>query len=329
MDIEQSFWITQRIKSNVKRVVDQGNHLNMRCFICGDSQKNKRRKRGYYYKQTCSYHCFNCGETLIGFNIVARLEGRTYKDIKREYLQEKYGRKFNSGVDSRFLQKETTTRPAINLNGFSEVLPDHAIRYLSDRRIMDAPYLYPDMKFMYDSLEDRLIIPWYYNEKVNYYQRRALSGQTPKYLFPRLEKTVFNIDMVDPSFPYIFILEGAFDSIFVKNGVAIGGKNLSEYQLDLLSKKWPKHKLVYFFDNHRYKDEISGSAPMYKHILNLIEKKPNSKFLLWPSELKHIKDVNQLVMEGIDNPFIGHDWLEKSIKSSLQTKFIIKSEFPH
>ena len=42
---------------------DRGNHLyNCRCSICGDSQRNKRKARGYFYrkKNDMFYKCHNC-----------------------------------------------------------------------------------------------------------------------------------------------------------------------------------------------------------------------------------------------------------------------------
>jgi hypothetical protein len=322
IDLEQSFWITQKLKAHVKRISDQGSQLNMRCFICGDSQKHKQKKRGYFYKRTCSYYCFNCNETLIGLNIVAQLEGRPYKDVKLEYLQEKYGKNFKPKDIG--IQKQV--RETIDLDVFSKKIPPHAYAYLQQRKIFEAPFLYSDMEFMYDEKTDRLVIPWYYNEKPIYYQKRTLSGVSPPYLFPKMDKGVFNIDMVDPTFPYIFILEGAFDAIFVKNGVAIGGKNLSDYQRELLSERWPKHTLVYFLDNHRYVDEKKGPVPMYKHLLKLSENEPSAKFLLWPEKLEFVKDVNQWIVAGGKNIFGSRTWLEKSIINSLRLKFIITSE---
>lgn len=322
LDIEQSFWISQKLKSHLKNVSDSGSQLNMRCFLCGDSKSHKQRKRGYFYKRTNSYYCFNCGQTLLGLKIVSELEHRPYKDVKLEYLQEKYGKNFNP--KETFIPSKK--REAINIGQYSNKLPRHAFKYLEDRKILEAPFLYPEMEFMYDSKTDRLVIPWYYNEEPIYYQKRTLSGKVPAYLFPKADKGVFNIDMIDPIFPYIFILEGAFDCIFVKNGVAIGGKSLSDYQRELLKERWPKHTLVYFFDNHRYLTEQKGPVPLFKHLLKLAEKEPTSRFVLWPEKLHMFKDVNQWIVAGGRNIFSSRTWLENSIVNSLKLKFIVSSE---
>jgi hypothetical protein len=322
LDVEQSFYITQKLKAHVKKVVDQGSQLNMRCFCCGDSQKHKQKRRCYFYKRTNSMYCFNCNETLIGLNIVARLENRPYKEVKTEYYMEKYGKDFKP--KNTFIPKQE--REKVDLSIFDTKLPPEAFTYLQQRKILEAPFLYPDMEFMYDDKSKRLVIPWYFNEKPIYYQKRTLTNQSPPYLFPKVDKGVFNIDMVDPTFPYIFIIEGAFDAIFVKNGVAIGGKTLSDYQRKLLAERWPKHELVYFLDNHRHDDEKKGPAPMYKHLLKLTENEAQVKFLLWPEQLTEFKDVNQWIVAGGKNIFGSQTWLERNIISSLRVKFIINSE---
>jgi len=322
LDVEQSFWITQKLKSNIKKVVDQGSQLNFRCPFCGDSRKQKQKRRGYFYKRTNSYYCFNCNLTLMGLKIVSELEKRPYKDVRTEYYQQKYGKNFKP----KYAEVDKQEREIIDLTKFSKKLPPHAYAYLQQRKILEAPFLYPDMEFMYDEATDRLIIPWYFNEKPLYYQKRTLSNASPPYLFPKLDKSVFNIDMIDPTFPFIFVLEGAFDAIFVKNGVAIGGKSLSDYQYALLKERWPKHKLVYFFDNHRYKDEMIGPAPMYKHLLKLAERDPNAKFVLWPEQLSMVKDVNQWVVAGGKNIFASRTWMEKNTINALKLKFIITTE---
>ena len=108
VDVEQSFWIQQRIKQNVSKCSDQGSQLNMRCFVC-DSCKNQSKRRGYYYKSTCSYYCFNCGTHLHGVKIVSTLENRPFKEVKSEYLMERYAK-------ASRLKKTNIRNQSLNLN---------------------------------------------------------------------------------------------------------------------------------------------------------------------------------------------------------------------
>ena len=193
VDVEQSFWIQQRIKQNVSKCSDQGSQLNMRCFVCGDSRKNQSKRRGYYYKTTCSYYCFNCGTHLHGVKIVSTLENRPFKEVKSEYLMERYGKSFK-------VKKEKYKKPKfeLKLNEFTNKLPEDVFRYLDERKIFDAPFLSEDAEFLYDEKTNRLVIPWYLDDKVVYYQKRTLDEkQQPKYLFPfGVDKSVYNIDRV-------------------------------------------------------------------------------------------------------------------------------------
>tara|TARA_A100001011_G_C14308389_1_gene844331 strand:- start:2598 stop:3557 length:960 start_codon:yes stop_codon:yes gene_type:complete len=316
VDVEQSFWIQQRIKQYASKTSDQGSQINMRCFVCGDSRKNQSKKRGYYYKNTCSYYCFNCGTNLHGVKIVSTLENRPFKDVKTEYLMERYGKNFKS-------KKEKYNKPKfeLKLDEFTNKLPQDVFKYLEDRKILKAPFLSEDAEFLYDENTNRLVIPWYLDERVVYYQKRTLDEtQQPKYLFPfGVDKSVYNIDKVDPAFPYIFVLEGALDSIYVYNGVAIGGKNITQHQRKLIKTKFPKHKIVYFLDNHH------NESAMKTHLLRLAEKEPSSSFLLFPDAMKNIKDINQWIVADGPNMFKHCKWLERNIISSLKLKFTLSS----
>jgi DNA primase len=229
---------------------------------------------------------------------------------------ERYGKSFK-------VKKEKYKKPKfeLKLNEFTNKLPEYAFRYLDDRKIFDAPFLSEDAEFLYDEKTNRLVIPWYLDDKVVYYQKRTLDEkQQPKYLFPfGVDKSVYNIDRVDPAFPYIFVLEGALDSIYVYNGVAIGGKNITKHQRDLIKSKFPKHKIVYFLDNHH------NESAMRTHLLGLADKEPSSSFLLFPDAMKDIKDVNQWIVAGGLNMFEHSKWLEKNILSSLKLKFKLSS----
>ena len=48
------------------------------------------KKRGYYYLNTASYYCFNCGENLTGMKLLERLSGEDYQTLKDEYIRMEY-----------------------------------------------------------------------------------------------------------------------------------------------------------------------------------------------------------------------------------------------
>lgn len=51
-----------------------------------------------------------------------------------------------------------------------------------------------------------------------------------KYIFPKdKKKLVYGLDNIDISWPYIIVFEGVYDSVFVKNGISVGTKAITDY----------------------------------------------------------------------------------------------------
>ena len=61
---------------------------NFRCPICGDSQKNKTKCRGYVYRKKNDYFfmCHNCGASLSFYNFLDKVN----PDLIKEYALERY-----------------------------------------------------------------------------------------------------------------------------------------------------------------------------------------------------------------------------------------------
>jgi hypothetical protein len=61
---------------------------NCRCPICGDSQKNKTKTRGYLYqiKNNTNYKCHNCGVSLSFNNFLKQIDPM----LHRQYTLEKF-----------------------------------------------------------------------------------------------------------------------------------------------------------------------------------------------------------------------------------------------
>ena len=69
--------------------VKVGHEIHVRCPICGDSKKNPRKKRGYFFLSSSSYYCFNCGVSMSGMQFLKHIAGAEFEDIKNEYLRMK------------------------------------------------------------------------------------------------------------------------------------------------------------------------------------------------------------------------------------------------
>lgn len=134
-----------------------------------------------------------------------------------------------------------------------------------------------------------------------------------KYIFPKdSKKLVAGLDNVDISWPYIICFEGYYDSLFVKNGVCLGTKSITSYQLKLIKERFPKHHIVISFDN----DE-AGIASMVK----LIQRPNDFKFFRWFNEKTQEKDINDFIKASGDvNAFSKKDILAPMIVDKLVMK---------
>lgn len=113
--------------------------------------------------------------------------------------------------------KETFIEKQLLDNNWS-ILPQWVQEEVDKRKIYKSPYIKRNWELFYDKRTNRLVIPW----TDEYYQLRALTkkqeNESGKYLFPpEIEKPIFGLDMLNPDFKYIFLLEGVFDAIFVRN----------------------------------------------------------------------------------------------------------------
>ena len=61
---------------------------NFRCPLCGDSQKNQSKARGYVYrkKNYLYFKCHNCGSGTTMANLIKKLDSEIYS----QYSMEKY-----------------------------------------------------------------------------------------------------------------------------------------------------------------------------------------------------------------------------------------------
>lgn len=170
------------------------------------------------------------------------------------------------------------------------ILPTWLKEYVDQRKIYKSPYIKKTWELLYDKTTNRLVIPW----TDEYYQERAITKQQEeeegKYLFPpETEKPVFGLDLIDPNFKYLFLLEGVFDAIFVKNGLAVGSLKLSNHQKEILAQ-YKDYTIVYFMDN-QYKDQSS-----HDETLKLTKENPWINIFIWPEKLKKYKDVNESII---------------------------------
>lgn len=319
----------------VKRV--GSNKLNFRCPLCGDGKK-KTSHRGWFYIDTGSYFCWNAGciaadSGIQGLKFLSLISGKPISEIKSELI--KKAGSFSNALEkpeiknisfSLFNDENNDSKiekyilDKIDLGDWTDKLPKFVQSYLENRKLNKASFLSKDYKFYYDKKLKRLVIPWS-NE---YYQERTIfksQSKEDKYLFPsNSEKPIFGLENIDTKFKYIFLVEGVFDSIWVKNGVAVGSLTLSNHQKELLKPYENDYTIVYLMDNQH-----SDKSSLEKTI-KLCEKNPYANIFIWPKALHMFKDINDTIIfhDKFINVWKDENYLKKYIFNGIRAKLELK-----
>lgn len=326
MNIELRDWINEEILPYLPTDRDrQGDKLVFRCPICGDSKKSKTKKRGYYYLNTASYHCFNCDANMSGMKLLQVFSGDDYNEIKSRFFKMMFdGKHFNALSSVSYSPKQEKKDNILEIKSalkpeWKSPLSDRAKEYLDGRLVTKAPFL-REKFFSYFSKNggEYILIPWRMNGIDAYFQLNdflKIRKDGLKYIFPKnTDKMVYGLDNIDISFPYLICFEGVYDSLFVPNGLAIGGKNLTELQEKILRKRFPNHRVVFALDN---------DAPGLKATARTLSSSNFSSTLYfrWFDRSTKEKDINDFVKSRNDvNIFQDKKYVESLILDSITMK---------
>jgi hypothetical protein len=296
---------------------------NFRCPLCGDSQKNKTKCRGYIFRKKNDYFymCHNCGASTSFYNFLKQVD----PNLLQEYSLELYRNSANTNSPEPSFA-EFKTKPIFkkkpDLPSIASLPDEHfAKQYVINRKIPDSLYdnLYyaEEFKDFVDSFDidkdimkgdKRLVIPFYDKEgNLTGFQGRALGESKIRYITIKLMEDVpriFGIDRVDEE-KKIFVFEGPIDSMFIDNAVAVASSSL-ESAAEFLDKS----KITLVFDNE----------PRNKEIVKLMEKAIDNHFsvVIWPVMIEE-KDVNEMILSGFDKDEL-YDIMDKHSYVNLRAK---------
>ena len=326
MTIELRDWINDEILPYLPTDrVRQGDKILFRCPICGDSRKNRQRKRGYYYLKSASYHCFNCDANLSGLKLLQVFSGEDYEAVKGRFFKTMFdGKHYNSlsshGFDVEEERKDNIFRLKSCLRPeWKSPLSEKAESYLKGRLVLDAPFLREKLfSYFAKNGNEYILIPWRINGIDAYFQLNdflKLGKGGLKYIFPKnRDKLIYGLDNIDLSFPYLICFEGVYDSLFVPNGLAIGGKTLTDLQEKILRKRFPSHNIVFALDNDK---------PGLQATARALSRNTASRVLYfkWFDSTTKEKDINDLVKAKNDvNIFVDKQSTESLIVDSITMK---------
>jgi transcription elongation factor Elf1 len=324
--IDRAFLL--RISPKLQRFTQKKEDLyNFRCPLCGDSQKNKTKSRGYVYRKKNDYFymCHNCGASTSFYNFLDKVDPTLIK----EYALERYKNGDNNKSDHKtpefeeFKTEKPTFKKSLDLPSIDSLPEAHFAKvYVQQRRIpkdfFSQLYYAEDFAAFIQSLgientnlkekDNRLVIPFYDKEKnLVAVQGRALGESKLRYITIKLHEDnhkFFGLDRIDEE-KMIYVVEGPIDSMFLDNAVATADSNLES-----IMSIYDKSKVTLVFDNEPRNKEI------VKKIDEAIEK--HYQVVIWP-EMIESKDINDMVKEGF-SPDEIQDIISKYTFVNLRAK---------
>ncbi len=191
------------------------------------------------------YKCWSCGETNDTHGSIHKLIKKygTTKHLKRYELvmpEEAYE---NTKVKKNYvrLPKEFIPFTSVSEGLKKTHFYKQALNYINKRNITDEIIKRNNIGFCYDGpYMNRIIIPSYdIDGHLNYFIARSYENKPKlKYKNPEAQKEIiiWNEHLIKWDEP-IYIVEGAFDSIFLENSIPMLGKVMSEKLFGLLYEK--------------------------------------------------------------------------------------------
>ena len=287
---------------------------NFRCPLCGDSQRNKNKARGYIYsvKNNTNYKCHNCGISLSFNNFLKDIDSVLHKQYTLEKFKEGHTGKNFVVEEPKFETVKPVFRKRLDLPRASENLI--ARNYLEKRKIDSNKFYFAEkfkewtntQKHTFDKIqyeESRIVIPLYdFDKELIGFQGRALGKSNNKYItviFRDDYPKIYGLESVNKNKP-VYITEGAFDSYFVENSIAMCGADINISNLGF-------DKVIWVYDNEPRNLEI------IKRLSNTIDKGEN--VVIWPSNIAQ-KDTNEMAIAGLNIMSV----LESNTYSGLEAK---------
>ena len=324
--IDRSFLL--QVSPKLQRFTKKKDDLyNFRCPLCGDSQKNKLKSRGYIFRKKNDYFymCHNCGVSTTFYNFLKQVD----PNLLQEYQLERYknGETGNNNYPKPEFEEAKQSAPVfrqkIPLESIDSLPEEHfAKTYVRSRQIPESFYsqLYfaPDFRKFVKELgiekeglkedDPRLVIPFYdENKNLVAFQGRALGESKLRYITVKLHddnSKVFGLDRIDQD-KLVYVLEGPIDSLFLNNAVATADSNLES-----ITNVLDKSKVALVFDNE----------PRNKEIVKKMEKAIDEHFnvVIWPPMIEK-KDINDMILDGF-SPDEIQDIIDNNTFVNLRAK---------
>jgi len=299
---------------NFKR--KSNNLWNFSCPICGDSETNRSKARGYIYNKQGKYifHCHNCDATHSFNRFLKLIDPILHVEFVKESLKE-LGQERKPSEAEQFAVKMKPpvflkdNAPLKALKKISQLGANHPAKEYVMKRKIPTPYhaklfycakfkswvnsFIPD-KFSDTTIDEpRLIIPFINKEGVMF----GLQGRSFKpddklrYITIMVDESqprLYGLDAVDTS-EKIFVFEGPIDSMFIQNSLASAGGDAIR-ELSMLGLDKIHFTIVY--DNE----------PRNPHTVKKIARAIREGYdvCIWSPSVEE-KDINDMVLKRVGN----------------------------
>ena len=271
---------------------------NFRCPICGDSQKNKNKTRGYIYsvKNNTNFKCHNCGASMSFNNFLKELDTVLHKQYTMEKFKEGHTGKNFVVEEPKFEFSKPVFKKKLDLPKASE--NPIAKEYLESRKLNPEKFYFADkfkewsntQKQTFYNIErdePRIIIPLYdFDNNFIGFQGRSLIPKSVKYITVMLSEDspkIYGLNTIKKD-ETVYVTEGPFDSTFIRNSIAMCGADANVSDLGF-------SRVVWIYDNE------PRNAEIISRISKTIDR--GEEVIIWPTSIEQ-KDINDMVLAGLN-----------------------------
>ena len=306
---------------------------NFRCNICGDSQTNELKTRGYFFysqkDDIYMFKCHNCGSAFSFQHYLKQWFNSEYKELRKNIFKSRGIRQFAPKVEKDFkvdeifdteYQKQLNSLMSITqevniLQAIPELPLNHpARRYLTSRKISDnmqTRLFYTDnFKEFIDSIipssilgtrkipaDERIVFPLTTvdNEIIGFQGRCIGKASDLRYSTIKMAESypkMFGLNQIDKtSDTPILVVEGAMDSLFLENSIALNGGDINSLTDIITGENIDKSRFIIILDNE----------PRSKDTKNRVQKAIDAgyKVVIWNNIDPKYKDINDMIMGGV------------------------------
>lgn len=256
--------------------------------VCCENNGHTKDRRGragvIQNADGVSYHCFNCGfkaSYQIGRHLTRKMrqllswlgaDDSTISKLAFEALKIQETQEVEKKFFFPTFPDKTLPRDCVHVSDAPQDIQD----YVAQRGftgIDTATFLWSP------EYQDRLIIPFLYEDRIVGWTGRKVNDGKPKYLSDQTPNYVFNTQAQQQDWIYTIVVEGPLDALSI-DGVALLGAEISDGQAAVISRLMTTPVLV----ADRDKDGL-------RTIEQAIEKNWNVSFPPWPDDCKDANDA--------------------------------------